>query len=255
MRLASFLLLPMLLLKPGPGAVSRVVAPARAVDVAVAANFIGVQKELASRFTGATGIQIRTSVGSTGQLYAQISNGAPFDIFLAADTVRPVRLEQAGLTVAGTRFVYAWGRLVLYGPGLDSVRAGGEDLRTGDYEHVAIANPRTAPYGAAAEQVLARLGLTRRVSPRLVIAENVAQAYQFVASGSAELGFVALSQVIHAPARAYWIVPASDHEPIRQDAVLLKHGADNPGARRYLAFLRSTAARNLIHSFGYDVQP
>jgi molybdate transport system substrate-binding protein len=256
MRPGAVLLLPLMLLVPRAGAAPHSGAGTPGVvDVAVAANFLGVQQELARRFTRDTGFQVRTSVGSTGQLYAQIANGAPFDIFLAADTVRPVRLERAGLTVVGSRFVYARGRLVLYAPGLDSVRAGGEDLRSGGYEHVAIANPRTAPYGAAAEQVLARLGLTQRVTPHLVIAENVAQAYQFVESGAAELGFVALSQVIHARPSTYWIVPATDHAPIRQDAVLLKHGADNAGARRYLAFLEGSVARGVIRSYGYDVGP
>ncbi|HEX7048794.1 MAG TPA: molybdate ABC transporter substrate-binding protein [Longimicrobiales bacterium] len=221
------------------------------VLVAVAANFAETQAALAARFTAATGVVVRASIGSTGQLYAQIRNGAPFDVFLAADEERPRRLEAEGRVVPGTRFTYAEGRLVLYGPGLDSVRAGGADLIEGEYAHLAIANPETAPYGVAAVQTLERLGLADAVAARLIRGESIGQTYRFVRSGAAELGFVALSQVRGESSCRYWIVPRELHGPIRQDAVLLRHGADNAGARRYVAYLRSPEARRLIASYGY----
>lgn len=226
-----------------------------AVHVAVAANFADVQAELARCFEARTGHRIQASSGSTGQLYAQITNGAPFDVLLAADDERPRRLEEEGIAVAGTRFTYAEGRLALYGPMLDSVRAGGADLRAMDYTYLAIANPRAAPYGAAAEEVLERLGLTEAVRPRVVVGENIGQAHQFVKSGAAELGFVAHSQVIGEPERSYWLVPTELHAPIRQDAVLLRQGADEPAARAYLRFLRTPEAQRVIESYGYGTRP
>lgn len=225
------------------------------VRVAVAANFADAQRELAQGFEAYTGYRVRASVGSTGQLYAQIRNGAPFDVFLAADSERPRRLEREGTAVPGSRFAYAEGRLALYGPGLDSVRAGGADLRRGGYAHLAIANPKTAPYGAAAEQVLGRLGVGNAVQRRIVEGESVGQAYQFVHSGAAELGFVALSQVIHEPPRTRWVVPAELHEPLVQEAVLLRRGAANPAARAYLRFLRGPEALVAIRSGGYGTPP
>jgi molybdate transport system substrate-binding protein len=226
------------------------------VAVAVAANFAAVHAELARRFEAGSGHTVTTSPGATGQLYAQIVNGAPFDVLLAADEERPRRLEEAGMAVAGTRFSYAIGRLVLYGPGLDSVRAGGQDLLVeGAIERIAIANPRTAPYGAAAEDVLARIGGRPAVRKRVVRGESIGQAFQFVQSGAAELGFVALSQVVGRPPTSYWLVPTGLHGPIRQDAVLLARAANNAGARAYLAYLRGDEARGVIERFGYATEP
>jgi molybdate transport system substrate-binding protein len=227
--------------------------PAETVSVAVAANFADVQTELARRFEAETGYGVVASSGSTGQLSAQIVNGAPFQVFLSADAERPRLLEEAGLAVSGTRFTYAQGRIALYGPRLDSVRAGGADLRGDGYTHLAIANPTTAPYGAAAHEVLARLGAEAVARPRLARGENIAQTYQFVGTGAAELGFVALSQVKSEPARSYWLVPTELHSPILQDAVLLRGAEDHAAATAYLQFLRSPAAREVIESFGYDV--
>lgn len=223
------------------------------VHVAVAANFVAAHERLAAIFTAGTGHDVVTSAGSSGQLYAQIRNGAPYDVFLSADAERPRRLEDEGAGKAGVRFTYAIGRLVLYGPSLDSVRAFGVDLRDPRHRRVAMANPKTAPYGAAAEQVLARLGLARDVADRLVRGETVTQAYQFVRSGAAELAFVAFSQVVGEPERTYWLVPADYHDTIVQDAVLLESGGRNPAALAFVEFLRGEVARGVIESFGYDV--
>jgi len=224
------------------------------VRVAVAANFADAQARLANVFTAGTGHRVIASLGSTGQLYAQIRNGAPFDVFLSADAERPAQLERDSLAVPGTRFVYAEGRLVLYGPGLDSVRDGGADLGALPSAAIAIANPGIAPYGAAALQVLARLGLSQSAESRLVRGENIAQAYQFVETRAAPLGFVALSLVRDKPARTYWLVPAAYHDAIAQEAVLLERARSNPAARAYLAFLRGDVARRVIASFGYDTR-
>jgi molybdate transport system substrate-binding protein len=224
-----------------------------ALSVAVAANFSATQEALAARFTELTGTPVVASVGSTGQLFAQIQNGAPFHVFLSADQARPEQLEASGLAVQGSRFSYAEGRLVLYGPGLDSVRAVGVDLRDRREARVAIANPQTAPYGAAAMAVLERLGLTSTLAPRIVQGESIAQADQFVRSGSAELGFVALSQVIGESANKYWLVPRELHAPILQDAVLLVAGRAHLDAQVYLDFLRSAEGRRIIEAAGYSI--
>lgn len=222
------------------------------VIVAVAANFSRTHDELARRFEARTGAEVESSVGSTGQLYAQIRNGAPFDIFLAADGLRPRLLEEEGLTLPATRFTYATGRLALFGPGLDSVRSGGLDLTDARVVNVALASPRTAPYGAAAASVLDRLGLGGgTLSRRLVRGENVGQVLQFVRSGAAELGFVALSQIIDEPGQSYWLVPAAYHAPLDQDGVLLPAAEEKGAALEYFEFLRSEEAREMIRSFGY----
>jgi len=227
-------------------------ARVRSVHVAVAANFVEAEKQLAGAFRAGTGHEVITSVGSTGQLYAQISNGAPFDIFLAADRERPGRLIDEGEALAASRFTYAVGRLVLYGPSLDSVRAGGIDLMDPRNRRIAIANPDLAPYGRAAMQALRHLGVHVVPASRLVQGENVAQTFQFVRTGAAELGFVALSQVRDEPPHTYWRVPIEDYEPIAQDAVLLRHGEANPAALAYLEFLRGETARRIIEAFGYS---
>ena len=223
------------------------------VRVAVAGNFAIPQAELAELFETTTGIVIETSLGATGQLYAQILNGAPFDIFLAADTRRPELLSEKGIAVQGTRFTYAIGRLVLYAPTWDSVRAADLELSSRPIQHLAIANPQTAPYGAATIEVLKGWGLEDDYETRIVRGENVPQAFQFVESGASEAGFVALSQVYDRDAHNFWIVPDSMHTTIRQDAVLLQHGQSNPHARDYLEFLRSEEGRRVISRFGYSL--
>jgi molybdate transport system substrate-binding protein len=242
------------LLAAGVGSCGASDRPAlNTVSVAVASNFASAHGALARRFEAETGSRVVASYGATGQLYAQIRNGAPFEIFLAADALRPRLLEEEGFSPPGARFTYSIGRLVLYGPGLDSVRSAGVDLAMPNLTHVAIANPNTAPYGAAAEAAIAGLRFDApSLRSKLVRGGNVAQALQFVRSGSAELGFVALAQVLDEPARSYWVVPAEYHAPLVQDAVLL-HAADaNPAALVYWDFLRSSVAAEIIASLGYE---
>ena len=223
------------------------------VRVAVAANFSAAHEQIARQFQVTSGLHVETSLGATGQLYAQIRNGAPYDVFLAADTVRPALLESQGLAVPGSRFTYALGRLAMLAPRWDSVRSADSELRSRPYQHLAIANPTIAPYGAAAQQVLEQLGLWPELRSRIVRGENVGQTYQFVVSGAAEVGFVAMSQLQNHPARSFWTVPEQLHDPIRQDAVLLQRGAHNAGARAFLDFVKSEAGRQVTISFGYGV--
>lgn len=229
-------------------------AQAEAVQVAVAANFTEPMKAIAADFERDTGDRVELSFGSTGKFYAQIRNGAPFDLFLAADEAAPERLENEGGTVAGSRFTYAVGRLVLWSAQAGAVDAAGEVLKKNGFKAIAIANAKLAPYGAAAMQTLTRLGLLEQVQPKIVQGENIAQTYAFVASGNAELGFVALSQVYadgKIKSGSGWIVPDDLHAPIRQDAVQLARARDNKAAAALLAYLRSDKARAVIRSFGY----
>jgi molybdate transport system substrate-binding protein len=232
-------------------------SPARAqtVHVAVAANFTEPAKEIAAAFQKATHHEAVLSFGSSGAFYTQIANGAPFDVFLSADSERPQAAERAGLTVPQTRFTYATGRLVLYSthPGL--VDAGGSVLRRGNFDKIAIADPALAPYGSAAVETMQRYGVDGTLAPKIVKGTSITQAYQFVATGAAELGFVALSEVANKPGGSRWIVPERLHTPIAQQAVLLKLGAANPAARSFMAFLRSGAARAIIRRYGYLVTP
>lgn len=231
-------------------------ANAGEVQVAVAANFAGPMEKLADEFQKDSGHKAVVATGATGKFYAQIKNGAPFEVLLAADDETPARLEKEGQAVAGSRFTYAVGRLVLWSAKDNYVDAGGNVLKTGDFKHLSIANPKTAPYGAAALSTLERLGLRDRLQPRIVQGENIAQAWQFASTGNAELGFVAQSQVWRDgrfTSGSGWIVPASMHDPIRQDAALLNKGAGNPAARALLQYLRSDKAKALIRSFGYEV--
>lgn len=226
-------------------------AAAAEVLVAVASNFADVAAALAVRFEAATGHAVVLSPGSTGRHFTQIKGGAPFAVFLAADAERPQRLEAEGLAVAGSRFTYAVGRLVLWSPRPGLVDADGAVLAAGSFAHLAIANPELAPYGQAAREALAALGLWDGLAPRLVRGENIAQAYQFVAGGAAELGFVALSQVRRpdrTAAGSLWEVPEGLHAPIVQQAVLLR---DEPAARAFLEFLRGDEARAVIAAYGY----
>jgi molybdate transport system substrate-binding protein len=230
-------------------------ASAGEVQVAVAANFAQPMARLGEAFTAATGHSLKLSAGSTGKFYSQIVTGAPFEVLLAADDETPARLAKEGHAVAGTQFTYAIGRLALWSatPGL--VDDKGAVLAAGNFRHIAIANPKLAPYGAAAYEVLKARRLSEALAPKLVLGDSIAQAYQFVVTGNAELGFVALSQVA-VPGKpvpgSYWIVPANLHSPIRQDAVLLKAGEKNPAAAALLAYLKGEAARQLIASFGYS---
>lgn len=212
-------------------------------------------QKLAQAFEKETGHRAVLAFGSTGNFYAQISHGAPFEVLLAADDETPLKLETDGLGVAGSRFTYAIGRLVLWSsrPGLVDGR--GEVLRSGRIERVAMANPKVSPYGEAAVQAMTQLGVLADLQPRVVVGKNIAQAYQFVASGNAPLGFVALSDVYlqgRITAGSAWIVPASLHAPLRQDALLLKRAQDNPAALALLAFLKGERARALIRSHGYE---
>ncbi len=232
------------------------VAHADEVQVAVAANFTAPAKLIAAGFEQETGHKAQLAFGATGKFYAQIRNGAPFEVLLAADEETPARLEQEGAAVAGSRFTYATGRLVLWSAKSRYVDDKGEVLTKDGFKHLSIANPKLAPYGAAALEVLTALKLLDKVRPRFVTAENIAQAYQFVASGNAELGFVALSQVLKngkPGAGSAWIVPANLHQPIKQDAVILDKGRGKPAAVAWLKYLKGDKAKAVIRSFGYEV--
>jgi molybdate transport system substrate-binding protein len=225
------------------------------VQVAVAANFSAPMKLIALDFEKDTRHKAILSFGATGKFYAQISNGAPFDVFLAADDETPVRLEKEGGAVSGSRFTYATGKLVLWSarPGL--VDAQGEVLAKNTFVKIAIAAPKLAPYGAAAVQTMTTLGLMAILAPRLVIGESIGQAFSFVSTGNAELGFLALSQVYDSgklKSGSAWIVPDKLHSPIRQDAVLLAKGKDNKAALALMAFLKTDKAKAVIRSFGYQ---
>jgi molybdate transport system substrate-binding protein len=230
-------------------------APALAAEtqVAVAANFTEPAKDIAAAFKAATGHTATLSFGSSGQFYAQMTHGAPYEVFLSADAERPARAEQDGLGVAGSRFTYAIGRLVLYSrtPGLAD--GAGAVLSTGRFSKLSIADPAAAPYGAAAIQTLRRLGVYAAVKPRIVMGSSITQAFQFVDTGAAELGFVAYSQVINITGGSRWLVPAADHAPIEQQAILLDRGQNNPAARAFLAFLKGPQAVAIIRRYGYDV--
>lgn len=229
-------------------------AQAAQATVAVAANFAEPLRALAAVLEKTTGHRLEIVVGATGRLYAQIANGAPFDLFLAADQATAAKAESEGLTVPGSRFLYATGQLVLWSARPDLVDKHGQVLRQDGWRRLAVANPRTAPYGAAAMQTLAQLGLTQALAPRLVQGESIAQTYNFAHTGNAELAFVALSQVLEGgrlKSGSMWVVPAQYHEPIRQDAVLLKRGARNEAARALVKLMQSPAGQDLIRSFGY----
>ncbi len=225
------------------------------VKIAVAANFTPPMEKIAALFFKETGHKLVISYGATGKFYAQIKNGAPFEIFLAADQKHPQRLIAEKLAVAGTQFTYAIGKIVLWSPKLNVVDPDGAILGSGDFKHLAIANPKIAPYGAAAEEVLKKKDLWQKLQPRLVVGENIAQAYQFVATGNAELGFVALSQLKkenEPSAGSAWAVPQELYSPLKQDAVLLAKGKASAAAKQFLAFLKSKKATALTRVFGYE---
>ncbi|WP_337186863.1 molybdate ABC transporter substrate-binding protein [Phenylobacterium sp.] len=231
---------------PGQAAAGRAM-------VAVAANFTEPAREIATRFKARTGHDAVLSFGSSGQFYAQIANGAPFEVFLSADRERPEKAEAEGLAQPGSRFTYAVGRLVLYSKTSGLVDGRGAVLRTGRFRKLAMADPKTAPYGLAAVETLDRLGLRAQLAPKLVQGTSIAQTYQFVDTGAAELGFVALSQVTTAKGGSRWVVPAALHTPIDQQAVLLKRGAGNSAAQAFMTFLKSAEAKAIIRRYGYEV--
>ena len=230
-------------------------AQADPVSVAVAANFTAPMQKIASAFEADTGHKAELSFGATGKFYAQITHGAPFQVLLSADDTTPARLERESKAVANSRFTYAIGTLVLWSAQPGTVDAKGDVLKSGDFKHLAIANPKLAPYGAAAMQAMDKLGATAVVQPRLVQGENIAQTFQFVSTGNAQLGFVALSQVMvdgKIRSGSAWQVPANLHDPIRQDAVLLNPGKDSAAAAALLTYLRSDKAKAIIQSYGYS---
>lgn len=225
-------------------------------QVAVAANFAEPIKAIAAVLERTTGHTIRISLGPTGGFYTQIRNGAPFDVFLAADTERPAMLEKEGLIKPGSRFTYATGKLVLW-----SLRAGrvddrGEILKAPDLGKVSFANPKSAPYGAAAVEVMNKLGVQATLQPKLVRGESIGQAFNFVKTGNADVGFVAMSQVLEGGKLregSVWVIPQALYNPIRQDAVILKRGENNEAAQALVDLLRSPNIKDLIRSYGYDI--
>ena len=251
--LAPFALLLAAALLPGPAGAAPRAAEAGKARVAVASNFIAAARAIARAFEAAGGRPVQLVAGSTGRLYAQIVNGAPFDAFLAADTARPMRLEQQGMALPGSRFTYAVGTLVLWSPDPGLIDAEGAVLKRAGFRHLAMANPKLAPYGRAARQVLRKTGLWPALKTRIVRGENIGQTYQLIRSGNAELGFIALSQLrggTRPPGGSAWVVPSALHDPIAQQAVLLN---DNAPARAFLAFLRGAEARDILQRFGYTM--
>lgn len=236
-------------------------AYAAQLNVAVASNFLAPLQSIAKAFEAKTGHVLRISAGSTGKLYAQIVNGAPFDVFLAANSKEPQRLELSGEAIAGSRFTYGLGQLVLWAPQLaTSYKSFVDVLTTEKMYRLAVANPTTAPYGAAAIEALKKLGVYDDIRNKIIRGENVSQAYQYVASGAAQVGFVAKSQIISQPMshettnhKTYWSIDNALYSPIRQQAVLLKRAENNAAARQFLEFLQSSQVRDAIQSFGYGL--
>lgn len=230
-------------------------ASAEEVNVAVAANFTGPMELIAPEFEKATGHKLIIAYGTVGKFYAQIKNGAPFEVLVSADEATPIRLEQDGLALSESRFTYAIGKLVLWStqPGLIDDK--GEVLKHGDFKYLSIANPKTAVYGAAAVGVLEKFGVYAALEPKLVIGENITQAFQFTATGNADLGFVALSQIYKDGRYAkgsYWQVPTKFYPTLKQDAVMLTRGKSNAAAAALLAYLKSEKAKTIISAYGYE---
>ena len=226
------------------------------VQAAVAANFTAPLKEIATAFEAATGHKVVPAFGSTGKFYSQIRNGAPFEVLLAADSETPTKLETEGAAVVGTRFTYAVGKLVLWSATPGFVDGKGKVLKDGKFEHLAIANPKLAPYGAAGVEAMKKLHVFEAIEPKLVQGENITQAFQFIESGNAELGFVALSQVIKdgkVGSGSGWIVDPKLYKPIKQDAIILLKGKDKPAAIALLDFLKGEKARAIILTYGYGL--
>ena len=231
-------------------------AMAGTVQVAVASNFIGAMEELVPAFQKGSGHQVAVVPGSTGKFYSQIQSGAPFEVLLSADQATPTKLEKEGLAVEGTQFSYAEGQLVLWSETPGFIDDGEKLLKAGRFKHLSLANPKTAPYGAAAMEVIHHLGLERVIESKTVLGENIAQAHQFVATQNAELGFVAMSQVYKGgrlTSGSGWVVPKSLYSPILQDAVLLKRGEKNEAAQAFLAFLKTPEAKVIMIQLGYEI--
>lgn len=231
-------------------------AHADEVKVAVAANFTGPMQVIAVLFERDTGHKASLAFGATGKFYAQIANGAPFEVLLSADDETPARLVREGLAVTGTSFTYAIGKLVLWSTNPKLVDDKGEILKKCGFKHLAIANPKTAPYGAADMQTMSKLGVVDSLKPLFVQGENIAQTHQFVSTGAAELGFVAYSQVIkngQVGSGSGWVVPGNLYDPIRQDAVILSKGKDKPAATALLNYMKGQKAQDVIKSFGYEL--
>jgi len=225
-------------------------------QIAVAANFAEPIKAIAAMLEKTTGHTLQVTLGATGKLYAQIKNGAPFDVLLAANTAIPAALEKDGLTKPGSRVTYATGKLVLWSADATKVDANGDILKKGEFRKLAYAAPKIAPYGAAAVQVMDKLGLQAALAPKLVQGESIGQTYSFVFTGNAELGFVALSQVLEGgklKSGSMWEIPQALYQPIQQDAVILKRGAGNAAAQALMKLLKSPNIKDLIGSYGYDI--
>jgi len=232
------------------------ISQAETTIVAVAANFTKPMTDIAEAFEKSTGHSAKLSFGSSGKFVAQIENGAPFEVFLSADDKAPATLEQSGFAVANSHFTYAIGKLVLWSVTANLIDAQGDILNKGDFKHIALADPKLAPYGAAAMEVLKSKNLLTKLTPLFVQGENIAQTYQFVSTGNAELGFVALSQVIDNGKivnGSAWQIPENLYTPLRQDAVLLKKGEDNPAAPALVQFLKSPEAQAIISKYGYGL--
>jgi molybdate transport system substrate-binding protein len=230
-------------------------ASAGELHIAVAANFTKPIKQLEQIFEEQYAHSLTISLGSTGQLYAQIQHGAPYEVFLAADTKRPQLLIDKGMAINESFFIYAVGQLVLWSTQADLIDRDAQILKSGNFQHIAIANPKAAPYGAAAQQVLQKQGVWESLQTKIVQGNNITQTYQFVATGNAELGFIALSQYRVTEEKlkgSHWQVPQTLYDPIEQGAVLLKKGATNPIAQAFLDFLQSPAAVKVIKDFGYS---
>jgi molybdate transport system substrate-binding protein len=233
-------------------ALGAAAAQAAETNVAVAANFTDAAQEIAQAFKAKTGHEAILSFGSTGQLYTQITQAAPFEVFLAADDARPRKAVEEGFAVPGSQFTYAIGKLVLWSKEPNLVQ-GEQTLRSGDFTKIAIANPVGAPYGAAAVQAMQALGVHDQLAPKIVQGNNISQTFQFVETGNAELGFVALSQVAGGDEGSRWVVSDDLYEPIKQDAVLLEKGADSEAAQALLEFLKGPEAVAIIEKFGYGI--
>jgi molybdate transport system substrate-binding protein len=222
--------------------------------VAVAANFSAPMQQIALAFQKDTGHQLKLSFGATGGIYAQIKNGGPFDVFLSADQLTPQKIEAEGLGVPQTRFTYATGQLVLWSKQDGLVDDKGQVLRSKNIQRIALANPKLAPYGAAALEAMTQLGLLDELKPKLVQGDNIAQTYQFVSTQNAQLGFVALSQVFadgKITSGSGWVLPSSLYKPILQDAILLKNGKDNSAAKALMLYIKGDKAKEMIKRFGY----
>lgn len=235
---------------------SSFAAHAAEVKVAVAANFAQPMKEIAAEFEKDTGHKLNLTQGATGKFYAQISNGAPFEVLLSADDETPSRLVKEGKAIAGSQFTYAIGRLALWSPDASFVEQGGDVLKTDKFKFIAIANAKVAPYGRAAVQTMQKLGVLMKIEPRVVQGESISQTFQFVTSGNAQLGFVALSQIWEngkLKTGSAWVVPEAMHEQLKQDVVLLNSGKDSQAAAALVEYLKSDKARKFIERYGYKL--